>query len=59
MVKVAQIRLYERWAYGGAAVPFIGEAQRDLRFAEKPINLVLKKHTNNARIRSLVSRVTD
>jgi 2,4-dienoyl-CoA reductase-like NADH-dependent reductase (Old Yellow Enzyme family) len=37
----AQIRLYERWAQGGAAVSFIGEVQGDPRFPEKPGNLVL------------------
>jgi len=52
----AQIRLYERWADGGAAVSFIGEVQGDPRFAEKPGNLVLTEHTNKEMIRSLVSR---
>ena len=52
----AQIRLYERWADGGAAVSFIGEVQGDPRFPEKPGNLVLAEHTNKEMIRSLVSR---
>ncbi len=54
----AQIRLYERWAVGGAAVSFIGEVQGDHRFPEKPGNLVLEAHTNQEMIRSLASRAT-
>ena len=54
----AQIRLYERWADGGAAVSFICEVQGDPRFPEKPGNLVLEAHTNQEMIRSLVSRAT-
>jgi len=54
----AQIRLYERWAEGGTAVSFIGEVQGDPRFPEKPGNLVLAEHTDQAMIRSLVSRAT-
>jgi 2,4-dienoyl-CoA reductase-like NADH-dependent reductase (Old Yellow Enzyme family) len=52
----AQIRLYERWAEGGAAVSFIGEVQGDSRFPEKPGNLVLGAHTDQQAIRSLASR---
>ncbi len=37
----AQIRLYERWAEGGAALSLIGEAQTTPHYAEKPGNLVL------------------
>ncbi|PSL17264.1 NADH:flavin oxidoreductase/NADH oxidase family protein [Shimia abyssi] len=37
----AQIRLYERWAEGGAALSIIGEVQGTPNFAEKPGNLVL------------------
>ena len=37
----AQMRLYERWAEGGAAVSIVGEVQGDPLFAEKPGNLVL------------------
>ncbi|MGU9956856.1 MAG: acyl-CoA dehydrogenase family protein [Arenicellales bacterium WSBS_2016_MAG_OTU3] len=51
-----QIRLYERWAEGGAAVSFIGEVQGDPRFPEKPGNLVLGAHTNQKAIQSLTSR---
>jgi 2,4-dienoyl-CoA reductase-like NADH-dependent reductase (Old Yellow Enzyme family) len=54
----AQIRLYERWAQGGAAVSFIGEVQGGPRFPEKPGNLVLAEHTNMVMIRSLTSRAT-
>ncbi len=53
-----QIRLYERWADGGAAVSFIGEVQGDPRYPEKPGNLVLGAHTNQKMLRSLVSRAT-
>lgn len=52
----AQIRLYERWADGGAALSLIGEVQGDSRFPEKPGNLVLDEHTNQTMIRSLASR---
>ena len=41
----AQIRLYERWADGGAAAMIIGEVQSTPNFAEKPGNLVL--HANS------------
>jgi len=37
-----QIRLYERWAEGGAGLAIIGEVQGDPGFAEKPGNLVLR-----------------
>lgn len=37
----AQIRLYERWAEGGAAMSLIGEVQGTPDFPEKPGNLVL------------------
>lgn len=52
----AQIRLYERWAEGGAALSIIGEVQGDPRFPEKPGNLVFGPHSNQKSIRSLVSR---
>ena len=54
----AQIRLYERWAQGGAAVSFIGEVQGDPRFPERPGNLVLTKDTDTAMLHSLMSRGT-
>ena len=37
----AQVRLYERWAEGGAALLLIGEVQVDPRYPEKPGNLAL------------------
>ena len=52
----AQIRLYERWAEGGAAVSIIGEVQGDPRYPEKPGNLVLGPHTDHRAMESLVSR---
>jgi 2,4-dienoyl-CoA reductase-like NADH-dependent reductase (Old Yellow Enzyme family) len=36
-----QIRLYERWAEGGAALSIVGEVQCSPYFAERPGNLVL------------------
>ena len=36
-----QVRLYERWSAGGAALSIIGEVQVDPRYPEKPGNLVL------------------
>jgi 2,4-dienoyl-CoA reductase-like NADH-dependent reductase (Old Yellow Enzyme family) len=52
----AQIRLYERWAQGGAALSLIGEVQGDPRFPEKPGNLVLSDQTNEEMMRSLARR---
>ena len=52
----AQIRLYERWAKGGAALSIIGEVQGDHRYPEKPGNLVLGERTDHQAIQSLASR---
>ncbi len=52
----AQIRLYERWAEGGAAVSFIGEVQGIPDFPEKPGNLVFDARSNQKAIQSLASR---
>ena len=52
----AQIRLYERWAEGGAAVSIIGEVQGDPRYPENPGNLVFGAHTDRQAIESLVCR---
>ncbi len=52
----AQVRLYERWAEGGAAVSMIGEVQGDPRFPEKPGNLVFGAHSDRDALRSLTSR---
>ncbi len=51
-----QIRLYERWAEGGAALSIIGEVQGDPRFPEKPGNLVLGLNTNQQALQSLSRR---
>ena len=52
----AQVRLYERWAEGGAAVSVIGEVQGDPRYPEKPGNLVLGQQSNQQALQSLASR---
>ncbi|NNE23501.1 MAG: NADH:flavin oxidoreductase/NADH oxidase family protein [Rhizobiales bacterium] len=52
----AQVRLYERWADGGAAVSMIGEVQGDPRYPEKPGNLVFGPHSDRRALQSLVSR---
>ena len=54
----AQARLYERWALGGIAVAMIGEVQGDVRFPEKPGNLVLGTQSDRPALQSLVSRGT-
>ena len=51
----AQVRLYERWAEGGAAISIIGEVQGDPRYPERPGNLVFGTHTDQQAIRSLVT----
>jgi len=52
----AQIRLYQRWAEGGASLSIIGEVQGDPRFAEKPGNLVLGEKSNNRLLQLLSQR---
>ena len=52
----AQIRLYERWAEGGAALSLIGEVQGDFRYPEKPGNLVLGPKSNQEALQLLTSR---
>lgn len=52
----AQIRLYERWAEGGAAISFIGEVQGTPGFPEKPGNLVFDAQSNQQAIQSLAYR---
>ncbi|MEM7427486.1 MAG: oxidoreductase [Pseudomonadota bacterium] len=54
----AQMRLYERWAQGGAAVSMIGEVQGDPRYPEKPGNLVFGPQSDLEAIRSLARRGT-
>ena len=52
----AQVRLYERWAEGGAALSIIGEVQGNPRFPEKPGNLVFGETSDRRAIRTLVNR---
>ena len=52
----AQIRLYERWAEGGAALSLIGEVQGDPRYPEKPGNLVLTPDCNLQAMQFLARR---
>ncbi|MDG1211576.1 MAG: hypothetical protein P8Q48_14175 [Paracoccaceae bacterium] len=51
-----QMRLYERWADGGAALSLIGEAQTSQFFPEKPGNLVLTPDANLVALKALVAR---
>ncbi|QMU56806.1 MAG: oxidoreductase [Boseongicola sp.] len=52
----AQIRLYERWAEGGAALSLIGEVQTTPHYAEKPSNLVLVPDADLAALHELAKR---
>ncbi|MEM1364175.1 MAG: NADH:flavin oxidoreductase/NADH oxidase family protein [Pseudomonadota bacterium] len=52
----AQIRLYERWAQGGAALSIVGEVQGNPNAAEKPGNLVLGPKSDDAQLRALTTR---
>lgn len=52
----AQIRLYERWAQGGAALSVIGEVQCGPHYPEKPGNLVLGPKSNQQALQQLSSR---
>lgn len=52
----AQMRLYERWAEGGAALSLIGEVQTTPRYPEKPGNLVLVPDTDMQALRVLAKR---
>lgn len=51
-----QIKLYERWAQGGASLSIIGEVQGSPRFAEKPGNLVLDENCDLDPFRKLAER---
>jgi len=53
-----QIRLYERWAEGGAALSLIGEVQGDFRYPEKPGNIVLGPNSNLQALKLLASRAS-
>lgn len=52
----AQMRLYERWAEGGAALSLIGEVQGNPRYPEKPGNLVLVPEADLQAMRDLAKR---
>ena len=52
----AQMRLYERWAEGGAALSLIGEVQVIPGYPEKPGNLVLVPDTDLHALRQLAKR---
>ncbi len=52
----AQIRLYQRWADGGAAAMIVGEVQISPHFAEKPGNLVLTPDLEHDRFTALASQ---
>lgn len=52
----SQIRLYERWAEGGAALSLIGEAQISPHHPEKPGNIVLTPDTDMTALRALATR---
>ena len=52
----AQMRLYERWAEGGAALSLIGEVQVIPGYPEKPGNLVLVPDTDLPALRQLAKR---
>lgn len=51
-----QMRLYEKWAYGGVALSLIGEVQVDPRHPEKPGNLVLGPDTDQHSMRALARK---
>lgn len=52
----AQLRLYERWAEGGAALSLIGEVQVIPDYPEKPGNLVLSPGADLPAIQELAKR---
>lgn len=52
----AQMRLYERWAEGGAALSLIGEVQVSPDYPEKPGNLVLAPDANMKALTELAKR---
>ena len=52
----AQMRLYERWAEGGAALTLIGEVQTMPDYPEKPGNLVLRPDADLDGLRTLAAR---
>ena len=52
----SQMRLYERWAKGGAAVAIVGEVQGEPGYAEKPGNLVITPQSDRAAFQALAQR---
>ncbi|MBI1494387.1 oxidoreductase [Halocynthiibacter styelae] len=52
----AQMRLYERWAEGGAALSLIGEMQVAPHYPEKPGNLVLVADADMSALKELAKR---
>lgn len=52
----AQVRLYERWAEGGAALSLIGEVQTSPHYPEKPGNLVLAPAADLSALQELARR---
>ncbi|WP_299663764.1 oxidoreductase [uncultured Ruegeria sp.] len=52
----AQMRLYERWAEGGAALSLIGEVQTSPGYPEKPGNLVLVPDADFPAMQKLAER---
>ncbi|MGI9416935.1 MAG: oxidoreductase [Geminicoccaceae bacterium] len=52
----AQMRLYERWAEGGAALSLIGEVQGTPHYPEKPGNLVLAPDADMHAMQALAKR---
>lgn len=53
-----QMRLYERWAEGGAALSLIGEVQGSPHYPEKPGNLVLVPDADMHAMQTLAKRGT-
>ncbi|EPX79349.1 oxidoreductase [Litoreibacter arenae] len=51
-----QVRLYERWAEGGAALSLIGEVQTNPHYPEKPGNLVLAPDADLTALKALARR---
>ena len=54
----AQMRLYERWAEGGAALSLMGEVQTSPHHPEKPGNLVLVPDADMQAMQALADRAS-
>lgn len=52
----AQMRLYERWGQGGAALSLIGEVQTSPHYPEKPGNLVMLPGMDLSALQALAKR---